>query len=319
MILTYVITGAHGTGKTTLLNELKSLSDQYSFSTSSTRSSGAKLNEEGNDESQLRILETIKQYETDNDLYKKDYILDRSFIDFYAYTRHLHSIGRVSDTVLEVIKNEFILRKDHYNIVFFLPIEFDIEDDGTRSTDNSFQKSINDHIWSILREYELGAVIVNGSLVNRVNTIMHHVPYITQITSKPDLLSKINIEDGTEYIDDTNYVIMHHDKVASLLSFKKTDRLKISYLYTDSVYRGCNFASKLLDRLLADHKNCTVYLYIKFDAYQFYKKYGLDQFIVGESIFSGDKPNYYCTFFNGDTLQSVDISTDEVKSRLKDI
>lgn len=319
MILTYVITGAHGTGKTTLLNELTFFSDQYSFSQSSTRSSGAKLNEEGNDASQLQILESIKQYELDNDLYKKDFILDRSFIDFYAYSRHLHSIGNVSDEVLEQIKTEFITRLDRYTMVFFLPVEFDIENDGVRSTDHEFQKSINDHIWNIICEYELGAVIASGSVEDRVAVIKHHVPYITQITSKHDLTNLIDVGEGEEYLDNDSYVVMHQERVVSLLSYKRSDRLKISYLFTNPTYRGYGFATKLMNRLLADNKNIVVYLYIKDDAMRFYKLYGIDKFIVGESIYSGPKPNYFATFFNGDELQSIDTDQADITARLKQI
>lgn len=319
MILTYVITGAHGTGKTTLLNELQFLADQYSFSQSSTRLSGAKLNEEGDDESQLRILESIKQYETDNDLYKKDFILDRSFIDFYAYTRHLHSIGNVSDTVLSQIREEFILRVHRYTMTFFLPIEFSIEDDNVRSIDKEFQQSINDHIWNIICEFELGAVIVSGNVEDRVAIIKHHVPYITQITSKSELSSLIDVGEGEEYLDDNNYIVMHHDKAISLISYKRLDRLKISYLYTNPNYRGYGFATKLMNRLLADNKNIVVYLYIKDDAMRFYKLYGIDKFIVGESIYSGPKPNYFATFFNGDELLPIDTNNDEITSRLKPV
>lgn len=316
MLLTYVLTGAHGTGKTTLIKELQFLSDQYSFAKSSTRSSGAKLNE-GDDESQLTILKAIQQYEIDNDLYKKDYILDRSFIDFYAYSRYFHSIGNLSDSVLDKIKTEFINRKDSYTMVFFLPIEFDIEDDGSRSTDKDFQKSINDHIWSIICEYELGAVIVSGSLVDRVSIIKHHIPYIDKITSKPELLTKIDINDEDELIvEHTNYVMMHHDRVASLVSFKLLDRLKISFVYTDPMYRGCGFAAKLINRLLEDHKNIVVYLYIRFDAIPFYQKLGIDKFIIGESNYESAKPNYYATFMNGDTLLPVELSNEDT-SRLK--
>jgi hypothetical protein len=48
-------------------------------------------------------------------------------------------------------------------------------------------------------------------------------------------------------------------------------------------------------------------MYIKFDALPFYQRYGLDKFIIGESIFTGAQPNYYATFFNGDTLTAIEL------------
>lgn len=316
MILTYVITGAHGTGKSTLLNELRSIPG-YSFSESVTRKSGANINQEGDEDGQILILNTIIEYEKANGLYTKDYILDRSFIDFYAYTIYLHRRQKVTDETLTRIKEEFDIRKQYYNMIFYLPIEFDIEQDGVRSTDIEFQKEIDSIISAILVDNELSFRPIIGTVEQRANEIRSFIPHIGQVYNKNAIFDTIGHKDGIdEFIDDDSYVMYHNNTIASLLSYKKTDRLKISYLYTDPLYRGCKLASKLMDKLLADHKGMIVYLYIKDDAMPFYKSYGLDKFIIGESIYSGSMLNYYATFYNGDTLEPVDID-EAIQSRLK--
>lgn len=316
MILTYAITGAHGTGKSTLLNALRNIPG-YEFSVSVTRSSGATLNQEGDDDGQIKILNSIIEYELNNHVYKKDYILDRSFIDFYAYTIYLRRNLRVSDETLKRVEEEFDKRKTNYTMVFYLPIEFDIEQDGVRSNDIDFQKEIDEIIKYILLEKEINFIPIIGDVQQRVDEIKTYIPFVGHVNNKEVIFETVGKKEGIEeFIDDDSYVMYHNSTIVSLLSYKKTDRLKISYLYTDPIYRGFGLASRLMDKLLADHKGIVVYLYIKDDAMKFYKMYGLDKFIIGESIYSGSMLNYYATFYNGDTLEPVDID-EAIQSRLK--
>lgn len=317
MKLTYVLTGAHSTGKSTLMNSLRSIPG-YSFSESVTRTSGAILNQDGDEDGQKKILKAIIDYETANYVYLKDYILDRSFIDFYAYTAYLHRRQKVSDETLQLIEQELIKRRDYYTMVFYLPIEFDIEQDGVRSDDKSFQQEIDEIIQDVLVRYEFTFLPVRGSLEERSSFVTSHIPFIGHVLNKQVIFDTLGNRDGfDEYIDDTSYVMYHDNTIVGLLSYKKTDRLKISYLYTDPKYRGQHIATKLMDKLLLDNPNIIVYLYIKEDAMPFYKSYGIDQFVIGESIYSGPKPNYYATFYNGKgVLDKVEID-DVVKERLR--
>jgi hypothetical protein len=71
-----------------------------------------------------------------------------------------------------------------------------------------------------------------------------------------------------------------------------------------------------MDKLLADSKGMIVYLYIKDEAMPFYKAYGIDKFIIGESIYSGSILNHYATFLNTDILSPIEV-TDVDQARLK--
>ena len=308
MAFTYVITGAHGTGKTTLISALKeTLSDQYNFSVSSTRASGANLNHKATDEDQLKILDAINQYEVNNGLYEHDYILDRSFIDFLAYSRYLHDIGEITSKTVSLIEEEFKKRIDKYTLVFYLPIEFDVEADDVRITSKTYQTAIDDHIKNILSEFNISFLPVHGSVKARANFITRHIPVIIDSYDATEILHFAHINDGDEYICKYNLAYVINKKAVSFISYDINDRIKIGYIYTNPDHRKLGLASKLLDRLLAMYKNHIFYMYIKFDALPFYQRYGLDKFIIGESIFTGAQPNYYATFFNGDTLTAIEL------------
>ena len=316
MIFTYAITGAHGTGKSTLLKELRSVPG-YSFSDSVTRKSGADINQSGNDDGQLKILAAIIDAEIKNDIFKKDFILDRSFIDFYAYTRYLYNHNQVSLETLTLIESEFDKRISQYTMIFYLPIEFDIEQDGTRSDDIQFQKEIDDIIKLILIGKEVPFVPVTGSIDERVSEIKTYIPFIGHVSNKTTILDTIkNNSEIEEFLDDDNYVVYHSSTIVGLISYKKTDRLKISYLYTDPNYRNVGLARRLMDKLLADNKGMIVYLYIKDEAMPFYKAYGIDKFVIGESIYSGSMLNYYASFLNNDVFEAIEL-TDTDQARLK--
>lgn len=317
MILTYVLTGAHSTGKSTLMDALRTIPG-YSFSQSVTRTSGAILNQDGDEDGQKKILKAIIEYESMHNVYVKDYILDRSFIDFYAYTVYLHRRNKITDETLDLIERELIKRRDHYTMVFYLPIEFDIEQDGVRSNDKSFQQEIDEIIQEVLTKYEFSFVPVSGTIEERASYVTSNIPFIGHVTSKQVIFDTLGHNDAfDEYLDDDSYVVYHNNTIVSLLSYKKTDRLKISYLYTNPDYRGKRLATKLMDTLLRANPDTVVYLYIKEDAMPFYKSYGIDEFIIGESIYSGPKPNYYATFFNGKgVLDSLPID-EAIQSRLK--
>lgn len=317
MILTYVLTGAHSTGKSTLMDALRTIPG-YEFSESVTRTSGAILNQDGDEDGQLKILQAIIDYENNNGVYTKDFILDRSFIDFLAYTMYLHRRNKISPDTLQVITDEFLKRIPYYKQIFYLPIEFDIELDGVRSDNKSFQREIDEIIRSILIDWQLPFIPLHGSIDERASTVKANIPFIGHVTNKSVILDTIGYKEGfEEYLDDDSYVVYHNNTIVSLLSYKKTDRLKISYLYTDPSYRGSKLATKLMNKLLKDHTNIVVYLYIKADAMPFYTSYGIDKFIVGESIYSGPIPNYYATFHNGNgVLTAIDID-EAIQSRLK--
>lgn len=311
---TYVLTGAHGTGKTTLIANLKELLvNQYFFSQSVTRTSGAKINQNVSDDDQRKILDAILVYEKEHHIFEITSILDRSFIDFYAYTIYLYEQKRVTTSTYVLARNEFLARIPKYTTIFYLPIEFEIADDGVRNTDTAFQYRIDEIIRGLLTEYFPDKYIkISGTVQYRIEQIMFNVPHIEELKTK-DMVRYLHksFADTTECFEDDNYCMMYQGKVIAFLSYKITDRAKLSFLYTCPPFRGQDHASALLDHFLRATRNMIVYLYIRDDSLQFYIKAGLEQFIEGASIYSGPVPNHFATFYNNQDGSFSKIPLDE--------
>lgn len=174
------ITGPQGSGKTTLLLKLKAalaLADiEVKVLPEITRSiaeMGFPINESGEDETQLMILATHIQ----NALAKDDYIVDRCLLDGYVYSEFLFLQGKVSAYVAEyayqILKRYF----SKYDIVFYIPNEFALEDDGCRSTAEEFRSGIADIFESTLAKLKLAHLTdrvyeLKGSVDDRVAAAM---------------------------------------------------------------------------------------------------------------------------------------------------
>lgn len=136
------ITGAQSCGKTTLLTDLlkKKEFDGYTVCNEVTRSlakKGFKINEEGDDATQLAIMNV----HIDN-LKNENMITDRTALDGYVYTAYLEYKQQVSSETLIAAHKIFIDIIDDYDIIFYVKPEFELEDDGVRSTNPEFRSEI---------------------------------------------------------------------------------------------------------------------------------------------------------------------------------
>ena len=175
----YAISGAHSTGKTTLVNKLQeTFSDkEYSFHVNMTRNakmSGLKINESGTDETQISIInEHLRRLTV-----LGPSILDRCLLDGYVYTRALYEINpkNVDITIVEYAEDSLMKYIDRYEKIFFVRPEFDIVDDGTRSTDPVFYKKVCDLFEDSLDKIQPGKLVhLSGSVEERTKTILEHL------------------------------------------------------------------------------------------------------------------------------------------------
>lgn len=162
------IIGVQGVGKTTLMNELKEFyKDEFVYCTEIVREIsklGFKVNELGDDKTQeVIMLKHIK-----NLLVYDNLITDRSTIDCLAYTYYLHDRGLISDQVLKEMDILFFKTMDIYDKVFYILPEFDLVDDGFRSTDITFRNEMVKYFNMILNDYMIDYQILSGSVDERV-------------------------------------------------------------------------------------------------------------------------------------------------------
>jgi hypothetical protein len=62
-----------------------------------------------------------------------------------------------------------------YDYIFYIPIEFDVEDDGFRSVDKIYREIIDDHVRFILDKY-VGShrrMELKGTVEERVDAVKH--------------------------------------------------------------------------------------------------------------------------------------------------
>ena len=165
-------TGAQSTGKTTLLKELKrdpDLSLKYDFRDEITRrmqKKGLSINEGGNDITQLLIMNShIKNSLIDN------VIMDRCALDGLVYTDWMSRKGKVQQWVLQYADNVFKMLIDRYDHIFYLVPEFDIEDDGVRSTDIDFRNEIVELFEKYIKVIDIPVIKLTGTVEQRLNKI----------------------------------------------------------------------------------------------------------------------------------------------------
>ena len=189
-------TGAQCTGKTTLLNLLKDrlcgnkwtqgsdgvYRDDWSFVPEVTRKvmrEGLKINESGDDLTQLFILKEHLQNHTVNE--NENWILDRCILDGYVFTRWLHEQGSVQRWVLNYACGLLSMLGERLDYILYTePDDIPIEDDGERSVNSQFRNDIVDIYEEIIgcsmstpgRDTWRGKIVrLSGSVEQRMETI----------------------------------------------------------------------------------------------------------------------------------------------------
>lgn len=135
-------TGVQCTGKTTLINALKadSLFEGFTVIKESIRSlkdKGYHINEDGNDDTQIAVMNAHIM-----NLIPNETLIDRCAIDGLCYGQYSFNHNKISIDTLNFCRVVWELTRDYYDFIFYLRPEFDMVEDGTRSTNKEFRDEV---------------------------------------------------------------------------------------------------------------------------------------------------------------------------------
>lgn len=167
-----ILIGAHGTGKTTLTEEIKKIKPDIYITDGFSRPSKSIKNILKLDNYQEQvIINELTKWNWLNNLRNVNYLSTRSIIDCIVYSRIL-GFDELSDNCINVWNDHF--EKSDIKL-FYIPIEFEIEDDGIRFMDKSFQLEVDRGIRDFIKSYHLDKIDVRGNIKERVLILKKYI------------------------------------------------------------------------------------------------------------------------------------------------
>lgn len=171
--------GTHSTGKTTLLLDIyAAIGDKYNLrcSTEVARKiieKGYPLNMDANVDSYIHYIND--QLNEERGINECDiFISDRTLLDPLAYSLVNSKLPRpyIPGYFIEMMENIWLLEKERYDFYVYFPIEFKLEEDGIRPTDDSYRCDIDEMIMGLLMKYNIKFITVTGNREKRMNYLM---------------------------------------------------------------------------------------------------------------------------------------------------
>ncbi|MCL5003777.1 MAG: ATP-binding protein [Patescibacteria group bacterium] len=163
------VIGSHGTGKTTLAKRISGILE-FNFIPDVAREAHEKkfaINEQTPPETQFWILS--KQIELERNT-EAPWISEKSLLDNLVYG----TFSIKDEEVLRVLE-KIILRNLDYDLIFYLPIEFGLVDDGLRSLDVGFQEEIDRVYRQLLLNKKLKFIELTGGVESRVEQALKYI------------------------------------------------------------------------------------------------------------------------------------------------
>jgi len=162
--------GSHAVGKTTLAKVLAQRLN-FNYIPDIVREEAVKkgfiINENTPPEVQLWLV--ARQWELET-ITPESWIADKSLFDYLVYGDLVLKDENVKRVIREVVR-----RSAHYDFVFYLPIEFPLEEDGVRSVDPEFRAEIDRRFRKCLTEFNVKYVVLSGSIEERIKQALGHL------------------------------------------------------------------------------------------------------------------------------------------------
>lgn len=168
-----ILIGSHGVGKSTLLKEISKITNDVFVTDGFSRP----IKRVGNKTSlspsqQQNILNEMTIWAFENYLEQTcEVISTRSPIDAIVYSQ-LYTPYTANTKEIE---QKFLERKLEVKNYFYIPIEFDIVDDGERYIDKKDQKKIDDLFLKFIEDNKLPVIVIKGTIEERVATVLKQI------------------------------------------------------------------------------------------------------------------------------------------------
>lgn len=154
--------GTAGTGKTTLVDMFLRDNPEYIEPDNVKRFMAKTFSNFGiNKEASVYSQSLVTGFYAYSMLAHENIINARTIVDTFAYTRYSPNISHDQATDIENLYMEKI--EDMYDVIFYLPIEFEMSEDGVRISDIEYRKNIDEYISDFFLYNELPAYELNGT------------------------------------------------------------------------------------------------------------------------------------------------------------
>lgn len=164
-------TGASGVGKSTLVERLQKLYPHLFRPQNFTRPMHSALGFPTNSDITNEVQFATTAFMTYQIITHDDIIYDRCTVDSLVYTQLAKNITDEQYKYhLESFKSIFENLEDAY--YFYIPIEFELEEDGIRSKDIEFQKKTDKLIKEFLIENDINFYEITGTVEERMTKIL---------------------------------------------------------------------------------------------------------------------------------------------------
>ncbi len=191
------LSGAQGTGKTTLINELKrgSFLPHYTFYDEVVRNlvkrTGISINRKADDYSQTAITNEQVRLASETTFNTPNAFFDRCIVDSHAFTIFDYVREQISKKVYmyssEMLKMVFTYFP--YDMVIYIPPKIQLVEDGVRDTDVQYRNRIDKLMTNVLnynsikssstKIYTLTEISVQG----RIKEILNNMEEVNEIKS----------------------------------------------------------------------------------------------------------------------------------------
>jgi len=174
----YAITGSHCTGKSTLVNAIKSKLDISVFTIQEIArgviNRGFPLGKEATLDAYANLI--ADQLEIENLGFSSNrevLISDRTLLDTLSYAEVNQTLGRgVPAYVINLLKQICLLEAQRFELYVYLPIEFPNVSDGIRDEDEKYRELVSLCILNNLKLLQIPYVSLSGSKEERLHKML---------------------------------------------------------------------------------------------------------------------------------------------------